>query len=424
MSLLEKIFGVNVTNTDKQIQARADGYFELLTGYAPVFRSWSGQIYESDLVRAAIDARARHISKLKVEILGSAKPYMKTQLSKRPNDWSTWSQFLYRTSTILDMQNTVFIVPVFDKWYRTVGFEPVLPSNVEILDVGGVPWLRYHFQNGKTASVELDKCAGLTKFQYKSDFFGENNAPLNGTLALLDLQDQAIQEAVKNSNTYRWAAQATNFVKPGNLKKEREEFSRNNLQGENQGLLLFPHYYENIQQVKTNSFTVDPEEQKLIQTKVFNYFGVNEKILQNAAIGDDMDAFYEGAIEPFMIQFSETMTNAAFTLNEQANGAQILATASRLQYMKTSDKVAYAQMMTSAGGLYIDELRDLFNLPNYDNELGEHIPVRGEYYMLDVDTDRMTKEAARETIKENDETYDEQKENNEKPQEEQNDDDK
>ena len=394
MSLLEKIFGVNVSNKDKEIQSQADGYFELLTGYAPVFRSWSGQIYESDLVRAAIDARARHISKLKVEVLGSAKPYLKTQLAKQPNDWSTWSQFLYRTSTILDMQNTVFIVPVFDKYYRVVGYEPVLPSNVEILDVHGTPWLRYHFQNGKTASVELAQCAGLTKFQYTSDFFGENNSPLNETLALLDLQDQAIQEAVKNSNTYRWAAQATNFIKPDNLKKEREEFSQNNLQGENQGLLLFPHYYTNIQQVQTKSFTVDTEEQKLIQTKVYNYFGVNEKILQNAAIGDDMDAFYEGAIEPFMIQFSEALTKAAFTLTEQANGSRIQASASRLQYMKTSDKVAYAQMMTAAGGIRIDELRDLFNLPVYEDGLGEHIPVRGEYYMLDVDQDRMTKQSA------------------------------
>ena len=95
MSLLEKIFGINVTKTDARIQGQANGYFELLTGYAPVFRTWSGQIYESDLVRAAIDARARHISKLKVQVLGSAKPTLKTQLEKRPNEWSTWSQFLY-----------------------------------------------------------------------------------------------------------------------------------------------------------------------------------------------------------------------------------------------------------------------------------------------------------------------------------------
>ena len=385
MSLFDKIF------RPKKSNPQSDGYFELLTGYSPVFTSWNGQLYESDLVRAAIDARSRHISKLKVEVLGSAQPMLKTQLSKQPNEWTTWSQFLYRVNTILDMQNTVFIVPIFDNYFRTVGFDCVLPSNVEIIDVKGEPWLRYHFNNGKTAAVELNKCAALTKFQYTSEFFGENNDALNDTLSLLDLQDQAIQEAVANSNTYRWAAQATNFVKPENLQKERRQFTRNNLEGDNNGLLLFPHYYSNIQQVKTDSYTIDPEEEKLIQEKVFNYFGVNASILQNSAIGDEMDAFYEGAIEPFAIQFSDAMTKAAFSYTEQANGARIIVSASRLQYMKTSDKVNFAQMMTSSGGMMINELRELFNLPDYGEDLGKHIPVRGEYYMLDVNEDKMLK---------------------------------
>jgi len=413
MGLFTKIFSKRGTAKDNEISRRANGYFELLTGYAPVFQSWNGKIYESDLVRAAIDARSRHIAKLKIEITGSAQPILQTKLNKRPNDWTTWSKFLYRVNTILDMQNTVFIVPIYDKYYRTVGFDCVLPSNVEILEVAGEPWLRYHFQNGKTASVELCKCVALTKFQYQSEFFGEPNSALNDTLALLDLQDQAIQEAVKNSNTYRWAAQATNFVKPGNLKKEREEFTRDNLQGENNGLLLFPHYYDNIQQVKTQSFTVDPEEQKLIQQKVFNYFGVNESILQNSAIGDEMDAFYEGAVEPFAVQFSEGMTQACFTPTEQANGASIIASASRLQYMKTSDKVKFATAMSAVGGLKVDELRDLFNLPSYTDGLGEHIPVRGEYYMLDVNDDKMIKDKEKVKVEEEPEKVKEEPEEEE-----------
>jgi ferredoxin len=44
-----------------------DGYFRTLTAYEPHFTTWNGELYESALVRAAIDARARHISKLKVE---------------------------------------------------------------------------------------------------------------------------------------------------------------------------------------------------------------------------------------------------------------------------------------------------------------------------------------------------------------------
>ena len=89
--------------------------FKMLNGYEPKFTSFGGDIYESELVRAAINARATHISKLKFDIQGSARPALQNKLMKAPNKIQTWSQFLYRVSTILDVHNTAFIVPVFDE---------------------------------------------------------------------------------------------------------------------------------------------------------------------------------------------------------------------------------------------------------------------------------------------------------------------
>ena len=88
MSLFTKLFG----NRPKE-RGRFNGQFKMLTPYSPTFRKWGGQIYESDLVRAAINVRATHISKLKIDVLGSAKPSLKRKLEKGPNQFQTWSQF-------------------------------------------------------------------------------------------------------------------------------------------------------------------------------------------------------------------------------------------------------------------------------------------------------------------------------------------
>jgi len=66
MSLFDWIFRPN--EAKKSDQAVNDAYtmFRTLTAYQPVFTNWGGAIYESEIVRAAIDARARHISKLKL----------------------------------------------------------------------------------------------------------------------------------------------------------------------------------------------------------------------------------------------------------------------------------------------------------------------------------------------------------------------
>lgn len=379
MGLFDKIFRPKDAKESERVLNSAYTLFRELNGYRPAFTDWKGQIYESELVRAAIDARARHISKLNVEMKGTALPSLQSKLRQGPNQWHTWSQFLYRTSTILDVHNTAFIVPVFDASMMITGYYPVLPQRCEVVEYKGEPWLRYKFQSGDVAAVEMRKCAILTKFQYKDDFFGENNDSLDDTMKLIDIQNQGIEEAVKNSASYRFLAQVNNFTKADDLKNERVRFSSENLtkDAEAGGLLLFPNTYQNIQQIKNSPYTVDADQMKLIDDNVDKYFGVNDKILRNEAKGDELDAFFNGAIEPFAIQFSEAMTKAMFSERERAQGSHLMANANRLQYMTTSEKVSMAQQMLDRGVMSINEARELFNYPTVEG--GDVRTIRGEY---------------------------------------------
>ena len=362
-----------------------DGYFETLTAYRPHFSSWNGKLYEVALVRSAIHIRALHISKLKVEVLGSANQRLQTRLKLRPNPWMTWSQFLYRASTILDMHNTVVIVPVYDDLMRTVGYFPLLPTRCEVVEVDGEPWLRYEFKNRQKAAEKLSLCAVMTKFQYSSDFFGEPNTALDSTMALVHLSDEAIKEAVKNGATYRFMARLNNFSNTQDLKKERQRFTEANLKTdeENNGILLFPNVYTDIKQIEQKAFTVPKDELEEIRTNVYNYFNVNEDVLQSKAFGDKWAAFYESAVETFAIQFSETITFAAFTENEILRGTQIMASSNRLQYLSTAEKLNVSSQMSDRGILNRDEVREIWNMPPLPDGQGQAYIIRGEYYMID-----------------------------------------
>ena len=381
MSLFDKIFPRKYTNEDVHQHSVKPLFYEL-NNYQPVFTDWKGEIYENELVRAAIDARARHISKLKVDFVGSAKPSLISKMNQGPNQWMTYSQFLYRISTILDIHNTAFIVPVFDSNVNITGYYPVLPKKCDIVEYKGEPWLRYKFSRGQTAAVEFRECAVLTKFQYKDDFFGEDNN-LDETMKLIDIQNQGIEDGVKNAASYRFMAQINNFTKADDLKNERVRFSKDNLtkDAEAGGLLLFPNTYQNVQQIKNTNYEIDPKQTELINDNVYKYFGVNDKIMKNEAASDDLDAFFNGAIEPFAIQFSEAMTKAMFTERERANGNKVLANANRLQYMTTSQKVEMAQQMLDRGVMSINEARELFNYAPVDG--GDVRTIRGEYKNTD-----------------------------------------
>lgn len=376
MGLLEKIFGKN-----PQPQKGNDGFFTTLNAYTPAFTTWGGQIYESDLVRSAIHTRAVHISKLSVEIHGTAKPKLRAKLSLAPNQWQSWSQFLYRTSTILDVDNTAFIVPVMDDYMETSGIYTVRPTLCQIVQYNNTPWLRYQFSTGEYASIELSRCGILTKFQLTDDFFGDSNAALNPTMEMIHIQTQGISEAVKSSATYRFYAQLSNFANATDLAEERKRFTRDNLQ-EGGGVLLFPNTYSNIKQIEPKPYVVDEKQMQAIKQNVFDYFNVNEDVLQNKAFGDAWSAFYEGVPEWFSIQFGEVVTKMLFTERERAMKNYVMATANRLQYLSTQDKINFAKEMGALGGVMIDEIREVFNLPPLPNGLGQKIPVRGEYYFL------------------------------------------
>lgn len=385
MSLLEKIFRPSEAKKSEETLAQARAFFQTLSAYTPVFTNWGGAIYESEIVRAAIDARARHISKLKVETHGTANPSLQSKLAQGPNQWQTWSQFLYRTSTILDVNNTAFIVPVFDDRMIITGMYPVLPASCSLVEYDDEIWLRYQFTNGQYAAVEFRKCAVLTKHQYSKDFFGDSNRPLNETMQLIHIQNQGIEEGVKNSATFRFMAQLGNFSSSDDVKKERERFTAANLSADSKsgGFLLFPNTYKDIKQIDVRPYAMDAEQMKQIRENAFNYFGVSEDVLQNKAHGDSLEGFFDGAIEPFAIQFSEATTKMLFSERERAQGSYLIANANRLQYMSVSQKVQMAKELGDRGAILIDEIRELFNYSPLPDGAGQVAPIRGEYKATD-----------------------------------------
>lgn len=389
MGLFDKIFRPDKAKESEKALKEAYNTFSTLTAYRPVFTSWGGAIYESEVVRAAIDARARHISKLKIEPYGTANPSLQAKLKLGMNQWQTNSQFLYRVSTILDVENTAFITPVFDADMRITGYYPILPSRCELVEYEGAPWIRYKFSHGQTAAVKLEEIAIMTKHQYHDDFFGDNNHALDETMRLIHLQAEGIREAVTNSSTFRFMAQLSNFAKPEDIANERKRFVQNNLStdSESGGFLLFPNTYKDIRQIDVKPYTVDAEQMEMIQKNVCNYFGVNQAVLENSAKAEELEAFYDGAVEPFAIQFSEAMTKAAFSERERAQGSGIRAASNRLQYMSTTAKVQMAKELGDRGAILIDEIRELFNYDPLPDGAGQVAPIRGEYKATETLTD-------------------------------------
>ena len=378
MGIFEKIFG----KKEPAAAAKARATFQLLEGYTPMFQTWNGSIYESDLIRAALDAHGRHAAKLSPNIQGEAQKSLQNRLKVAPNDFQTWSQFLYRQAVILYCRNTAFIVPQIGEYGETTGIIGIAPESWEVVEYQGRPYIRFTFGSMKKAAVELDKVGIVTRFQYKNELFGENNEALKATLDLIKAQRQGTIEGIKNGATYRFMAQSDNWSTDEDLANEMERFNKFTFQNLKTagGALLFPNTYKNIQQLKQEAFKIDADQQRLIQGNVYDYFGVNEDIIQNKAYGDAWLAFYEGAIEWLAIQLSEVITRMLFSDRERQFGNRIFFTSNRLQYMSNADKMTAVSQLADRGLATRNELREILNLAPLPEPYGSQIPARGEYY--------------------------------------------
>jgi len=378
MGLFDRIFG----KKEQQASAKAQHIFQMLDGYTPAFRTWNGSIFESDLIRAALDAHGRHAAKLQVNIQGNANEALKNKMKLRPNEFQSWSQFQYRTAVVLYARNTAFMVPVRGTYGETTGIIGILPMSWELVEYNGDIYIRFILRNNKRAACKLSEVGILTRYQYRSELFGESNEALKPMLDLIEMQRQGIQEGIKNGASYRFSAQSDNWASDEDLASEMDRFNRFTFQNRKTsgGMILFPNTYTNVQQLKQEAYKVDADQMKLIKESVYDYFAVNEEIIQNQAFGDKWLAFYEGAVEWLAIQMSDVITRMLYNEREQQYGNKVFFTSNRLQYMSNADKMSAVSQLADRGLATRNELREILNLAPLPEPYGGQIPARGEYY--------------------------------------------
>lgn len=366
---------------NKNLKKALDGYFAVLSSYQPVYSTYAGGIYEMELTRAAIHCFATHCSKLKPEVMGGAAPMLGRVLQFKPNPLMDTKKYLYRLATAYMTDNNALIAPIVE-FDEIKGFYPLTVGKMQLVEYGGQAYVRYDMGAGEYFAVEFSRCGILNQFQYTSELWGESNLCLRPTLELLDAQNQGIINGIKNSAVIRFIAKLANSLKPKDVKEEQERLKEINLGISNTaGIFLIDQKYEDVKQIDSKPYIINPSQMEYIKQNVFTYFGTNESILQNKFTPDEWNAYYEGKIEPFALELGLVHTNMTFTEREKAFGNQIFFSSNRLQYASISDKINYVVQMGDRGRTSINEDREVFNLPPVED--GDRHFIRGEYRPVD-----------------------------------------
>ena len=364
-SLFEMIFG-----RPKQAPAEVT-QLKMLSGYNPTFIPFGVEPYNSDVVRAAVDAIARNGAKLTPKhirrIDGQIVPQnsrIQTMLRTRPNPYMNSYDFFYKVITLLCMQNNAFVFIDRNDDLSVNAIYPIPYSTLTILESGKNIYLQFSFIGGQTIAVPYENIIHLRRFFYKHDLLGEpNDAALTPTLELIHTTDEGMMNAIKSSASLRGILKFSSaMMKPEDMKKQRDLFVKEYLSIDNQGGIGAVDAKADFIPLDSKPVLIDDKQMATIKQKVYDYFGVNEQIVTSHYTEEEWNAFYESVLEPISVQMGLEFTTKLFSERELGFGNEIIFESNRLQYASVSSKVNLINNLMQYGILSINEAREILNM--------------------------------------------------------------
>lgn len=336
-----------------------------LGAYTAIFSPFGQNMWQSDLVRSCIRPIAEHTSKANAVC---NKPEIAKILNDSPNMYMNGKDFLSKIRLWLEIKNTAFVYIGRDDLGRVKDFYPIPYSSFEALEYAGDLYIKFTFNNA-TASTYVfpwSDLAVLRNDYYQSDIWGDDNTAILGKLELINTAEQGVANAVRATANLRGILKSTKaMLSKEDIKKQKDEFVTDYLNLENSGGIASLDATQDFTPITMNPSVTDPDMMKQLREDVYRYFGVNDAIMMSNYNEDQMEAFYEAKIEPFLVAFSEELTRKVFTKRERELGAYILYESNRIQYASNKTKLNMVQLV-DRGIMTPNELRQAFNLAPYE----------------------------------------------------------
>jgi len=381
------LFNVFKTRKNKAVTVSK---YKLITDIGNGFYSWNGNIYKSDIVRAAIRPKAQAIGKIvgkhiretvvngSTNIIINPEPYIRFLLEE-PNPYMTGQMLQEKLATQLELNNNAFAYILRDEFDYPMQIYPITAVACEaIQDDASVLYLRFVLMNGRTITFKYTDIIHLRKDFNNNEIFGDS--PTETLIPLMEIittTDQGIVKAIKNSNAIKWLLKYNTTLRPEDIKRQTKEFVDNflNIESETVGAAAVD-VKTDAQQVAPQDYVPNAAQIDRAVQRIYSFFNTNSKIIQGNYSEDEWISYYESSIEPVVVQLSGEYTRKLFSRRERGFGNKIVFESSNLTFASMQTKLNLVNFV-DRGILNPNEVRAILNLA----------PIPGgEVYLRRLDT--------------------------------------
>lgn len=368
--------------------SRRELYGAWLTDSQPIFTSFGKDIYLSDFVNNAIDRVASEIAKIEIKSIISTDESIRVQNDDitrlfrfKPNPLQTTSDFLSNVEWLRRKNRNVFIYPQYEiittpngrQFKRYLAFYPLKPSSVYIGVNDGQVWeVRLEFEDGSSYTlpysdlIHLKWRRGANTIVGGGDDYGQaNDYDIIRTIDALDKTIQGLPKSIEASLQIKGVYHAKTLADSAKLGNIREDFEKH-ITTSKSGMIATDLGGE-FTPVNINAADIPDSALAFLKSVIQERYGVSAAILSGDYNGEQHSAFYQTAIEEFIIQLEQAMTACLFTVREQDVGHRIKCYYSKVNYMSTKDKMDLANIAKETGIMTLNQINEMFGMEPWAN---------------------------------------------------------
>lgn len=337
---------------------------------------FNGNIYQSDIVRAAIRPYVNAIGKLVAkhirETIGAdgekllqvnPEPYIRFLLEE-PNPYMTGQKLQERLATQLVLNGNAYALIARDENGYPTGIYPINAVSAETKYwADGSLSLVFTLFDGKRFTFAYEDILHLRgDYGGDNDFFGAS--PVTSLLPLMEIvgtTDAGIVKAIKNSGIIRWLLIFGNSLRPEDLKQNALDFSNNFLSTQTGIGVAAVDSKATATQIDPKDYVPNAAQMDRTTARIYASFNTCKEIVESKYDENQWNAYYETKIEPDVRQFGDEYTRKLFSRRERGFGNKIVFEASNLATASMQTKLGL-QAMVDRGAMLPNEWRAAMNL--------------------------------------------------------------
>lgn len=339
-----------------------------------LFSNFGANTYKSDIVRSCVRPLAEFTSKAEIKC---SKKDIERLLNNRPNIYMNGRDFLQKVRIRYEIYNNCFIYIQHDDTGKVTGFYPVPYSFFNAVEYNNELFIEFHFIDGRQVTLAWADLAVVRKDYNQSDISGDSNDAILNMLQLINTANEGTANAIKATANLRGILKSSkSMLSPEDRKRQKDEFVNDYLTISNKGGIAAIDGTQEFTPINMNPTTANAEQIKEYRQQVYSYFNVNDKIVQGAMTSDEIVAFYEMRIEPFLVALSTELQSKIFTQRELAQGNFVVYEANKLQFASLSMKIQMYKEVVLNGGMLRDDWLAACNMPPLPNGEGQKLIMR------------------------------------------------